>query len=222
MVTIRPLYLLLFLLFYADFSFAQQNCSFKVGSLKYGGGGDWYANPTSLPDLFRFIRSETRMDICLDQEVVEPGSPQLFQYPMVYMTGHGNVKFTDAEVENLRKYMLGGGFLLADDNYGMQKYIRRELERIFPDLPLLPIPANHPIFNQHFKFPNGMPKIHEHDGKPAQGFGIVYKNRLVCILTYETDLGDGWEDPSVHHDPEAIRLMALQMGANIVQYVVEH
>jgi hypothetical protein len=201
---------------------AQSQGSFKVGKLKYEGGGDWYANPSSLPNLFQYINENTRMNISLEEETVEPGSPQIFQYPMVYMTGHGNVVFSEQEVRNLRKYLIAGGFLLADDNYGMFKYIKREVKKIFPEQTLKEIPYNHPIYQQHFQFANGIPKIHEHDGKPAQAFGLFYEGRLVAMLTHEADLGDGWEDQQVHSNPPAVREQALRMGTNIVQYVLTY
>jgi len=199
---------------------AQTNYSFKIGKLKYEGGGDWYANPSSLPNLFRFIRSNTRMKVNLEEEVVEPGSPLIYQFPMLYMTGHGNVFFSDAEVRNLRNYLLAGGFLLMDDNYGMHKYAVREIRKLFPEYQLVNLPANHPIFQKPFYFPQGIPKIHEHDGKPAEALAIIHEGRVVLLLTYECDLGDGWEDPRVHNNPEELRQKALQMGANIVHYLV--
>lgn len=196
-------------------------CTFKIGKLKYSGGGDWYSNPSSLPNLLKYVRQNTRTNVCTDEAVVEPSAPQIFQYPLVYMTGHGNIVFSDEEVKNLRTYLIGGGFLLADDNYGMQPYIRRELKRIFPETELREIGPGHPVYNQHYLFPNGLPKIHQHDGKPAQAFGIVYEGRLVCLVTYECDLGDGWEDRDVHNDPEEVRQKALQMGTNILLYVLQ-
>jgi hypothetical protein len=199
---------------------AQTSSSFKIAKLKYDGGGDWYANPSALPNLFKFIRTNTRMNIDLVEETVEPGSPKIFQYPMLYMTGHGNIEFSPGDVENLRNYMLAGGFVLADDNYGMNKYITREIKKVFPDKPLTEIPFNHPIYQQHYKFAQGIPKIHEHDGKPAQAFGIFIDGRLAFMLTYESDLGDGWEDPEVHKNPEEIRQKALRMGTNIIMYVL--
>lgn len=193
--------------------------SFKIAKLKYNGGGDWYANPSSLPNLFKYIRANTRANIYVEEEVVEPGSAELYQYPMLYMTGHGNVEFSTAEAQNLRKYLLAGGFFLIDDNYGLNPYIVREMKKVFPEYQFVEIPFTHPVYQTPFKFPNGIPKIHEHDGKPAQLFGIIHEGRLLCLLTYECDLGDGWEDPEVHNNPEEIRAKALQMGANIVYYV---
>jgi len=201
------------------FLYAQS--SFKVGKLKYTGG-DWYANATSLPNLYKFIKENTRMSVNLEEDVVEASNPNILQYPMIYMTGHGNVDFNRAETDNLRQFMLSGGFLLMDDNYGMNKFAKREIKKIFPDQELKEIPHNHPIFNQHFKFPNGLPKVHEHDNKPPQAFGIFIDGRLVLMLTYESDLGDGWEDRTVHNDPEDVRLKALQMGTNIIMYVINN
>lgn len=195
---------------------------FKIAKIKYEGGGDWYANPTSLPNLISFINTNTNVRIATQEDVVEPGSSQLFQYPYVYMTGHGNVKFSDAQAKNLRMYMMSGGFLHIDDNYGMDKYIRDEIKKIFPDKPLVEIPYNHPIYHQQFDFPTGLPKIHEHDGKPAQGFGVFDKDRLLLFYSAECDLGDGWEDASVHRDPEEVRKKAFQMGANIVIYAINY
>ncbi|MCS7086520.1 MAG: DUF4159 domain-containing protein [Bacteroidia bacterium] len=183
-------------------------------------GGDWYANPSSLPNLFRYIRENTKMNIYLEEEVVEPGSALIFQYPMLYITGHGNIEFTPSEVENLRKYLYAGGFLLMDDNYGLHEYAKREIKKLFPDVPLVEIPFSHPIYHQHYDFPNGIPKIHEHDGKPAQAFGIFLDGRLALMLTYETDLGDGWEDAAIHNNPEEVREKAFRMGTNIIMYLL--
>jgi len=193
--------------------------SFQIALLKYSGGGDWYANPTSLPNLVKFANRNLLTNISEDIATVDVGSPEIMNYPFVHMTGHGNVVFSDQEIQNLRNYLIGGGFLHIDDNYGMDKYIRPQLKRVFPELALLELPFDHPIYHQKFNFPNGLPKIHEHDGKPAQGFGLIYEGRLILYYTYECDLGDGWEDPAVHGDSEPTRLKALQMGANILQYV---
>lgn len=193
---------------------------FKIGKLKYGGGGDWYANPTSLPNLISFVNKNTNIKIAPTEDVVDPGSSQLFQYPYVYMTGHGNVKFSDTEVRNLRLYMLSGGFVHIDDNYGMDKYIREEIKKIFPDKPLVEIPYNHPIYHQQYDFASGLPKVHEHDNKPAQGFGIFDKDRLILFYSYECDLGDGWEDANIHKDPEELRQKAFKMGTNLIMYAI--
>ncbi|MFZ1677428.1 MAG: DUF4159 domain-containing protein [Saprospiraceae bacterium] len=194
----------------------------KLALLKYNGGGDWYANPTSLTNLSKFCNANLGTDLNPDYATVEVGSADLFNYPFVHMTGHGNVVFSPSEAENLRKYLIGGGFLHADDNYGMDPYIRVALKSVFPELTLVELPFEHEIYHQKFLFPNGLPKIHEHDGKAPQGFGLIWEGRLIVLYTYECDLGDGWEDPEVHHDPEEIRLKALQMGANIVSYVFKN
>ncbi|OFX38536.1 MAG: hypothetical protein A2W97_12375 [Bacteroidetes bacterium GWE2_40_63] len=191
----------------------------KLGLLKYNGGGDWYANPTSLPNLIKFCNKNLNTNINPEPATIEVGSRELFNVPMVHMTGHGNVVFSPTEVSNLRQYLESGGFLHIDDNYGLDVYIRREMKKVFPELDFILIPYDHPIYRQNYTFTNGLPKIHEHDNKPPQGFGLIYKKRLVCFYTYECDLGDGWEDPEVHNDSEAARTKALQMGANIVSYV---
>lgn len=193
-----------------------------IALLQYKGGGDWYANPTSLPNLITYCNQNINTKINPKPQTVEVGSPDIFQFPLLHMTGHGNVFFTDDEAENLRNYLISGGFLHIDDNYGMQPYLIKELKKVFPNKELEEIPANHPIFSSAFSFPNGLPKIHEHDGKRPQAFGIFNENRLVLLFTYESDLGDGWEDEVVHNDPIEVREKALKMGANIVKYVFEH
>jgi len=193
-----------------------------IGLLKYRGGGDWYANPTSLPNLIQFCNQRLGTTLAPDDVTVEVGSPELFDLPFIHMTGHGNVVFDDQEAENLRMYLEAGGFLHIDDNYGMDPYVRVAMKKVFPELNFVELPFDHPIYHQKYKFPQGLPKIHEHDGKPAQGFGLIYEGRLVCFYSYETDLGDGWEDESVHNDPPEKRLQALQMGANLVQYAFTH
>ena len=195
-----------------------QTGNLKIGRLVYSGGGDWYANPTSLPNLMRFCNSNIGTNISAVEDV-EVSSKDIFNYPFIHMTGHGNVVFSSSEIDNLRNYLFSGGFLHIDDNYGMDQFIRTELKRVFPEYDLVEIPYSHPIFHQKFDFPRGLPKIHEHDGKPPQAFGIFYHGRLVLLYTYECDLGDGWEDKDVHNDADDIRLKALQMGANIIQYV---
>lgn len=194
----------------------------KIGILKYNGGGDWYANPTAIPNLINFCNSSSGSKIDPKPETVEVGSSAIFQYPFLHMTGHGNVVFSNEEAENLRTYLFSGGFLHIDDNYGMEPYLRKELLKAFPNNELIELGADHPIFSQKFKFPQGLPKIHEHDGKRPQAFGIFNENRLVLLFTYESDLGDGWEDASVHNDPEEVRLKALQMGANIIEYAFKN
>ena len=196
-----------------------QNTSVKIALAKYGGGGDWYSNPTSLPNLIRFCNSELQSNIHPEPATVEVGSQEIFNYPFVHMTGHGNVVFSSSDARNLRLYLESGGFLHIDDNYGIDTYIRREMKKVFPEREFVELPPNFPIFSQKFNFPDGLPKIHEHDNKAPQAFGIFIDDRLVCLYTYEADLGDGWEDAEVHKDPETVRLKALQMGANIVSYV---
>lgn len=190
----------------------------KLALLKYNGGGDWYANPTALPNLAKFCSKQLGINFDPEYATVEVGSADLFNYPFIHMTGHGNVVFSDAEAENLRNYLIGGGFLHIDDNYGMDPYIRVALKKVFPEQTLTELPFEHPIYRQKFAFKNGLPKIHEHDGKSAQGFGLFWQGRVVCFYSFEADLGDGWEDPQVHKDPEEVRLQALRMGANLVQY----
>lgn len=197
-------------------SFSQGN--YKLAVLKYNGGGDYYANPSSLPNLITFCNQNLKTDISTDVPYVDAGSKDIFQYPFVHMTGHGNVVFSNAELENLRTYLEAGGFLHIDDNYGMDQYIRVEIKKLFPNQELIELPSNHAIFHQKFDY-NGLPKVHEHDGNRAQAFGIILEGKLVLVYTYETDLGDGWEDQPVHNDPPEKRKEALQMGANIINYV---
>jgi hypothetical protein len=191
----------------------------QIATLKYRGGGDWYANPTALPNLVAFANQNAGTTISRQIATVEVGSPQIFNYPFLYMTGHGNVVFSQHEAENLRNYLFAGGFLHVDDNYGLNPYFRREIRKVFPEYELIELPFSHPIYHQKYKFPSGLPKVHEHDGKPPQGFGIIHEGRLVLFFTYETDLGNGWEDQVVHGNPEEVRLKALQMGTNMLQYV---
>ena len=197
-----------------------QNYSLKIARAKYKGGGDWYANPTSLSNLAKFCNKNLNTSIDPNISDVDLGSSEMFRYPFIHMTGHGNVVLNPSEVEVIRKYLIGGGFLHIDDNYGMDLFVRREIKKVFPELNFELIPANHPIYHQKYQF-NGLPKIHEHDGKPAQGFGLFYQGRLVCFYSAECDLGDGWEDQSVHNDSPEIRLKALQMGANLLQFVFQ-
>lgn len=194
----------------------------EIAVLKYNGGGDWYANPTSLPNLIKFCNNNIQTTLAEKPKTVETSSNEIFQYPFVHMTGHGNVYFTDEDVENLRNYLLSGGFLHIDDNYGMDTYLRPELEKLFPDKELEELPTSHPIFSTQYTFSKGLPKIHEHDNKPPQAFGIFHEDRLILLYTYESDLGNGWEDPEVHNDPEDVRQKALEMGANIIKYVFEY
>ncbi len=189
--------------------------------LKYDGGGDWYSNPTALKNLIQFSNTHGATKLKSKPEVVHPEDPALFSYPFIHMTGHGNVVFSDEALKNLNTYLIGGGFLHIDDNYGMKPYILPQLKKLFPSKVLKEVPSDHPIFNLIFEFPDGLPKIHEHDGLAPQALGIFHENRLILLCTLESDLSDGWEDQSVHKDPEDIRLKALQMGANIIKYAFE-
>ena len=189
-----------------------------VAVLKYKGGGDWYSNPTALPNLVKYCNDNIDTNINENIQTVEVSSTDIFQFPLLHMTGHGNVFFDDEDAENLRNYLISGGFLHIDDNYGMEPYVTKELKKVFPNNELKEIPREHEIFSSAYDFPNGLPKIHEHDGKAPQAFGIFHEGRLVLLFTFESDLGDGWEDPEVHNDPEEVREKALKMGANIVKY----
>ncbi len=199
-------------------SMNSSTASLKMGLLKYNGGGDWYANPTALPNLAAFCNEVLGTQFNPDYGTVDVGSAELFNYAFVHMTGHGNVVFNAQEADNLRSYLLGGGFLHIDDNYGMDPFVRTTMKQVFPELDFVELPFSHPIYRQRFTFEKGLPKIHEHEGGPPQGFGLFWEGRMVCFYSYECDLGDGWEDPSVHKDPPEIRAAALQMGANIVQF----
>jgi hypothetical protein len=210
--------LILFLILFSTSLISTGQGSLKIAKLKYNGGGDWYANKTALPNLIAFCNKELGMNLNAEEAIAEAGSPDLFDYPYLYMTGHGNVVFSNEEASNLRNYLIGGGFLHVDDNYGLDKFIRIELKKVFPELELIEVPFTHPIYHQKFNFPNGLPKIHEHDGKPAQGFGLFYEGRLVVFYSYECDLGNGWEDRRIYNDPEEKRQQALKMGANILAY----
>jgi hypothetical protein len=208
--------LLATMLFVTCIGMAQQ--SIKLAKLKYEGGGDWYANKTALPNLAEFCNQNLRTNLSKQDEVVEIGSPEIFLYPYIYMTGHGNVVINSREANNLRKYLISGGFLHIDDNYGLDPFIRLEIKKVFPELEFVELPFNHPIYNQKFKFKEGLPKIHEHDGKAPQGLGLIYEGRLICFYSYESDLGNGWEDQVIYNDPESKRQEALRMGANIISY----
>jgi len=190
--------------------------------LKYKGGGDWYGNPTALPNLIAFCNNNIDTKIAAKPQTVEAGSTDIFQFPFLHMTGHGNVFFSASDAENLRNYLVSGGFLHIDDNYGMRSYVIKELKKVFPNQDLIELPENHELFNIVYKFPNGLPKIHEHDGKRPQAFGLFHENRLVLLFTFESDLGDGWEDEVVHNDPPEVREKALKMGANIIKYAFEN
>lgn len=193
----------------------------KLALLKYNGGGDWYANPTALPNLARFCNQNLGTGLDIEYATVEVGSPELFNFPFLHMTGHGNVVFSDMEAQNLRQYLLAGGFLHIDDNYGMDPFVRVAMKKVFPELEFTELPFNHEIYRQKYTFPNGIPKIHKHDEKPPQGFGLTWQGRLICFYSFETDLGDGWEDQDVHNDTPEARTMALRMGANLVQYAFQ-
>jgi hypothetical protein len=205
-------HLILLLISFASFSQ-------EIALVKYSGGGDWYANPTSLPNLIKYCNANINTRIKAKPATVEPSSPDLFSYPFIHLTGHGNVVFSSSDVSNLRNYLTAGGFLHIDDNYGMDQYIRKEIKKLIPNNDLVEIPSNHQIFQKPYLFANGLPKIHEHDGKRPQAFGIFIENRLVLLYTFEADLGDGWEDPEVNNDPIAVREKALKMGANILHYI---
>lgn len=198
------------------------NYAQEIALLKYNGGGDWYANPTSLPNLVKFCNQNINTKLNPKIATVEPGSAELFLYPFIHMTGHGNVIFSANDIQNLRNYLTSGGFLHIDDNYGMDAYIRKEIKKLFPENPLTEIPKSHPIFQSPYSFTNGLPKIHEHDNKQPQAFGIFIEGRLALLYTYECDLGDGWENQEVHNDPISVREKALKMGANIINYVFKN
>jgi hypothetical protein len=210
--------ILLILFIFLTGTAAAQNAGVKIGLLKYSGGGDWYADPTALPNLIEFCNQNMNTDINPEPSTIEVGSPEIFSFPMVHLTGHGNIVLSENEAANLRAYLEAGGFLHVDDNYGLDEYFRREIKKVFPNNKLVELPPTHPIFNQKYLFEDGIPKIHEHDNKPPQAFGIFIEDRLVCLYTYETDLGDGWEDEAVHNDPPELREKALKMGANIISY----
>jgi len=214
----KTLYLFLFLV-----GIFQSNTNAQdLAIVKYKGGGDWYSNPTALPNLIQYCNANINTKINPNPETVDLGSIDIFQFPMLHMTGHGNVFFSDEDAENLRNYLISGGFLHIDDNYGMEPYIKKELKKVFPNQELIELPATHEIFNIAYPFTDGLPKIHEHDGKRPQAFGLFHEGRLIVLFTFESDLGDGWEDPEVHNDPPSVREKALKMGANIVKYAFEN
>lgn len=202
--------------------FLQIRCysqQLQIALLKYKGGGDWYSNPTSFPNLIAFCNSNIKTDINTTPATVQPDSPDIFNYPFIHATGHGNIVFSDYEAANLRNYLVGGGFLHIDDNYGIKDYVMKQMKKVFPELEWTELPYSHSIFSQHYVFTDGLPKIHEHDSKRPQAFAMFYEGRMVCLFTYECDLGDGWEDQRVHKDSDEVRLKALKMGANIIEYV---
>ena len=202
------------------FSFKSKTTyAYQIALLKYNGGGDWYANlETSLPNLIKFCNDNLKTAINPEQAIADAGSIEIFNYPFIHMTGHGNVIFSNQEAENLRNYMLAGGFLHISDNYGMDSFIRIQLKKIFPELDLIELPFSHPIYHQKYDFPKGLPKIHDHDKKAPQGFGLIYKGKLICFYDFECDLGDGWESQEIHNDSQEARNNDLKMGANIISY----
>ncbi len=209
-------------LFLSTFFYIANAQTYQLALLKYNGGGDWYSNPTSLTNLIDFCNKSLKTNFKKDYATVEVGSIEIFNYPFLHLTGHGNVVFNEQEAENLRNYLMAGGFLHISDNYGLDKYIRPQLKKVFPELELVELPFDHPIYHQSYKFPNGLPKIHEHENKHPQGLGLIKDGRLICFYDFECDLGDGWEDPDVHKDSPEKRLKALQMGANMMQYIFEN
>jgi len=195
--------------------------TYQLARLKYNGGGDWYGDRTALTNLIAFCNQNLHTNFSDEEAIAEVGSPEIFNYPFIYMTGHGNVTFSTQEALNLRKYLTGGGFLHVDDNYGLDRFIRVQMKKVFPELSFVELPASHPLYNQKFKFPGGLPKVHEHNGKPAQGFALLWKGRMVCFYSFESDLGNGWEDFGTYPgDTADKRLQALKMGANLVEYVL--
>jgi len=206
---------------FSSFAGQQPGNNLQLALLKYNGGGDWYANPTSLPNLAAFCNEVLGTQFAIDYAVVEVGSAELFNYPFVHMTGHGNVVFSDADAQNLRNYLMAGGFLHIDDNYGMDRFIQVAMKKVFPEQAFQELPFEHPVYRQEFTFQNGLPKIHKHDEQPPRGYGLFWEGRLVCFYSVECDLGDGWEDEEVHSDPPELRLQALKMGANLIQYAFQ-
>ncbi|WP_158798597.1 DUF4159 domain-containing protein [Pedobacter sp. L105] len=202
---------------------SYRNPSYQLARLKYNGGGDWYGDRTALINLIAFCNQNLHTNFAPEEAIAEVGSPDIFNYPFIYMTGHGNVSFSPQEAQNLRKYLTGGGFLHIDDNYGLDKFVRVQMKKVFPELSFVELPVNHPVYQQKFKFPGGLPKIHEHNGKPAQGFALIWQGRMVCYYTYESDLGNGWEDFGTYPgDTNEKRIEALKMGSNLVEYVLTH
>lgn len=193
-----------------------------VARLKYGGGGDWYGNRTSFINIFNFLKKNHGLETADKETAVEPGGEALFQYPIIYIAGHGNIRFNDQEIRNLRQYLTSGGFLWADDDYGMDASFRREMKKVFPELEWVELPFSHPIYHQLYNFPNGLPKIHKHDGGPPHGYGLIYEGRLVCFYTFNTDISDGCENADIHGDPEKLRMEALKMASNIIFYALTH
>lgn len=212
-------YLVYSLLLFIVNTVSAQEGPLRIAKLKYAGGGDWYAARTALPNLIKYCNRQLGTSIDANDAIVEPASKEIFNYPYIFMTGHGTFLFSDNEVDNLRNYLMAGGFLHIDDNYGLDPHVRPQLKKVFPELDFVELPFSHPIFHQRYEFANGLPKIHEHDGKSAQAFGLLFEGRLVCLYTFECDLGNGWEDFGIHGDSEDKRQQALKMGANILQYI---
>lgn len=206
------------ILFFTAATASAQSSGVKLALLKYSGGGDWYSDPTALPNLIEYCNQNLNTSIYPDPSTIEIGSPEIFNFPFVHLTGHGNIVLSESEAINLRMYLEAGGFLHVDDNYGLDEYFRREIKKVFPDKELKELPPSHPVFHQKYAFKEGLPKIHEHDNKPPEAFGLFIEDRMVLLYTYETDLGDGWEDEEVHNDPFGVREKALKMGANIISY----
>ena len=215
----KRILLIVFVLFMNINAFSQKT---QIAVLKYKGGGDWYSNPTSLPNLVKFCNKSIMTDIDVNVATVDAGSPEIFNYPFVHMTGHGNVFFDDNETDNIRNYLLAGGFLHIDDNYGLKDLAMSQMQKVFPELQWSELPYSHFLFQKPYAFPDGLPKVHEHDNKAPQAFALIYDGRIICLLTYECDLGDGWEDQRVHGDSDEIRLKTLKMGANIISYVFSY
>ena len=196
-----------------------QNQGVKIALLKYNGGGDWYSDPTALPNLIKYCNQNLKTNIYPEPSTIEIGSPEIFNFPFTHLTGHGNIILSESEAMNLRIYLEAGGFIHVDDNFGLDEYFRREMKKVFPSKKFIELPPSHPIFHQKYDLKEGLPKIHEHDKKPAQAFGLFIEERMVCLYTFESDLGDGWEDPEVHNDSAELREKALKMGANIISFV---
>ena len=193
---------------------------FSIARVNYGGGGDWYCDPSSIPNILSYLTKNTSIEAAHDEYRIKLTTKEMRGHPYLYMTGHGNIRFTDEEIIDLREYLLGGGFLHTDDNYGLNTSFRREMKRVFPDRDFVELPHDHAVFHSYFDMPNGLPKIHEHDGKPPQLFALYNEDRIMVIYSFESDLGDGWEDEEVHNDPPELRTAALQMGVNIIYFAL--
>jgi hypothetical protein len=218
---LKNVFFRILLLFFFGISLSFGPQTYKIAKMKYNGGGDWYANRTALPNLISFCNKNIATNFDDEEAIVEAGSVDIFNYPFIYLTGHGNIVFSEGEALNIRKYLTGGGFLHIDDNYGLDQFIRPQMKKVFPELDFVELPSDHLLYNQKFKFPNGLPKIHEHDGKRPQGLALIYKGRIVCYYTFESDLGNGWEDAGTYAgDSEDSRQNALKMGSNLVQYAL--